>query len=502
MTISLRRPSSNQLAVLQARSENPPSIAQGLKAPDASDGPPDVRSTFKKLVMESVTPTESLVPDEPPGLDCVRDQATFPNVKFFTQREWNEYKRNNGKSTRISEEIIRGRKKSAQGENHTALYIEHIDGTPADGDYINDARKFAHQLISLAISTNYTLPKKWREADVWFQELFYSALRKRFPLFQLCHNNAKGNLFMTHTYYETVTRKWENIRPPGVTLNDAKYTLPNLSDNEESPDDAHDGPDDNRPRPPSPRPSSKRPADAVIASQKPPQRARVRAQDPQGDPSSPRPDKGKQRAGQQRAGPSLLSLISTSMTPLQPSPRVPECLTAPSAAGLAPGQSLDLTAPPVSLPSASPSSLTLVPSDNHPSSSHVDHPALPIPQTPSQPPASPSLVLRPPADVSEAPPVSSDVPVSVGDSVADVASESVAATSSHVPPTQNLPASKKPRPPRKAPQWPPPSELRGTKWAYARHWYKENAGTEAEFEKHYKAMSPTDRKKAARDCQQ
>ncbi|EJF56243.1 hypothetical protein DICSQDRAFT_175096 [Dichomitus squalens LYAD-421 SS1] len=321
----------------------------------------------------------------------------------------------------------------------------------------------------------------------------YSALRKRFPLFQLCHNNAKGNLFMTHIYYETVTRKWENICPPGVTLNDAKYTLPTMSDNEESPDDTHDGPDNNRPRPPSPRPPSKRPADPAIASQKPPQRARLQAHDPQGDKSTPRPDKGKQRAG-----PSLLSVISTSMTPLQPSPRVPESLTTPSAAALAPGQALDRAAPPVSLPSASPSSLTLAPSENHPPSSHVDHPALPIPPTPSQHPDSAALVPRAHDDVSEAPPVPSDVPVSVGDTVANLAAESVAATSLHVPPTQtNSTASKKPRPPRKAPQWPPPSE-----WAYARHWYKETAGTEADFERHYKAMGPTDRKKAAREYQQ
>ncbi|EJF56244.1 hypothetical protein DICSQDRAFT_175097 [Dichomitus squalens LYAD-421 SS1] len=163
----------NQLAVLQARTDNAPSLPQGPKASDASDGAPDPRSTFKKLAMESVNPTDSLMPEEPPGHDCPRDQALFPNVKFFMQRDWNEYKRNNGKATRIGDKVIRGRKKSAQGENHTALYIEHIDGTPADGDYINDARNFARQLISLAISTNYSLPKKWRQADVWFQELFY-----------------------------------------------------------------------------------------------------------------------------------------------------------------------------------------------------------------------------------------------------------------------------------------------------------------------------------------
>ncbi|TBU59034.1 hypothetical protein BD310DRAFT_436863 [Dichomitus squalens] len=55
-------------------------------------------------------------------------------------------------------------------------------------------------------------------------------------------------------------------------------------------------------------------------------------------------------------------------------------------------------------------------------------------------------------------------------------------------------SSKKPRAPRKAPQWPPPADLRGDKWIYARNWFTKNAGTEAQFEAHYKSMTATERK--------
>ncbi|TBU37293.1 hypothetical protein BD309DRAFT_825700, partial [Dichomitus squalens] len=48
---------------------------------------------------------------------------------------------------------------------------------------------------------------------------------------------------------------------------------------------------------------------------------------------------------------------------------------------------------------------------------------------------------------------------------------------------------KKPRAPRKSPQWPPPANLHGDKWVYARQWYANTGGTEAEFEVRYKAMT-------------
>ncbi|EJF60893.1 hypothetical protein DICSQDRAFT_170753 [Dichomitus squalens LYAD-421 SS1] len=63
---------------------------------------------------------------------------------------------------------------------------------------------------------------------------------------------------------------------------------------------------------------------------------------------------------------------------------------------------------------------------------------------------------------------------------------------SQVPPTTAQPTTtKKPRAPRKTPQWPPPADLRGAKWAYARNWYADTNGSQAEFEQHYKSMTPS-----------
>ncbi|TBU36329.1 hypothetical protein BD309DRAFT_878553, partial [Dichomitus squalens] len=218
-------------------------------------------ANFKRLVMESINPTECLVAGEELGHDEPRDHRTFPKLKFYTDRDWNEFKRKHKNVTHIGDEVIRGKKKSALGENHTALYLEHIDGSPASGDYVNDARKFTRNLINLAISTKCLMPKKWGEADVWFQELFYTALRQRFPLFQLCHNNAKGNIFMAQVYYEAVTRKWENIAATTVNLNDAMYSFKTNSDNEACKEDSNDAPDVQRAGLPPPRPRAKRPSE-------------------------------------------------------------------------------------------------------------------------------------------------------------------------------------------------------------------------------------------------
>ncbi|EJF55591.1 hypothetical protein DICSQDRAFT_175722 [Dichomitus squalens LYAD-421 SS1] len=275
----------------------------------------DSRATLKRLVLESVSATHSLRDGEPPGYDVIRKEGDFPNLKFFTERQWNKYKRDNPKTTRIGEEPVRGRKMSAQGINHTAPYVEYPDGTPAEGDYINDARKFCRTLINLARGVQYPLPKKWGDTDTWLQELFLTALRKKFPLFQLCHNNSKGHAFMYYTYYEAVTRKWDKASSQNVDLNQALHTISAGSDLEESESESARRRDVRRTGPSEKSTSVKRPSvdDDVVAG--PRKQART-------DPGVPRqiveapPAPSKAWKGKERAAPRLLSVIApaTSIT--------------------------------------------------------------------------------------------------------------------------------------------------------------------------------------------
>ncbi|EJF61910.1 hypothetical protein DICSQDRAFT_136037 [Dichomitus squalens LYAD-421 SS1] len=290
-----------QLTNLQTYVDDLKHEIRRIKSSDNSD---DVRANLTYLLMESVKPIDSLKPEEEePGEDHVRHREDFPNIKFFTARDWTEYKRDNKKSTRDGEPVIRGKAKSSLGENHTALYLERTDGQPADGDYVNDARKFARTLINLALTSKYKMPRKWSEADIWFQELFYTALRKRFPLFQLCHNNAKGNFSMTQAYYEAVTRKWENIRPQNLDLENSKYTIKSHSASGEDDDETVDVRDTTK----ASKPTTKRPPTTVITPPRPAKAARTQGQDAEPELSRQTPGKGKGRAG-----PSLLAIMATS----------------------------------------------------------------------------------------------------------------------------------------------------------------------------------------------
>ncbi|TBU53102.1 hypothetical protein BD310DRAFT_994333 [Dichomitus squalens] len=437
----------------------------------------DSRATLKRLVFESVKATHALRPEEPLGHDEVREQHKFPNVKFFTGRHWTSWKRDNKKTTRIGEEPVRGKKMSAQGVNHTAHYVEHIDGTPAEGDYINDARKFCRTFINLARGTQYPLPKKWGDADTWLQDLFYTALRKKFPLFQLCHNNSKGEAFMAYTYYEAVTRKWGKASSQPVHLNKALHTIGSPSDSEESESESVR---DVHTSGPSARPTSnKRPSgnDEVVAG--PRKQARTElgvARDVVEAPPAPsKPAKGKERAD--------LGLLHVAPPPsiLPPTDTSPTSTSAAQSAASASTSSMAtsaqfMQAPPVALsPLASLTTLAMV------SGATGVIPSPPSPPTPTNP----NVPAEGGVDISASPPE-------------DVTPPGTAPSNEQPSKPVETTASKKPRAPRKTMQWPPAPDLKGAKWVYARKWYMDAHGTLEAFEAHYKTLSSSDRRKLGR----
>ncbi|TBU36887.1 hypothetical protein BD309DRAFT_995388 [Dichomitus squalens] len=281
-------------------------------------------------------------------------------------------------------------------------------------------------------------------------QLFYTALRKKYPLFQLCHNDAKGNIFMMHAYYEA-------------------YTMKTLSDEDNLSEPPHNISDAIAPALPTTRTPAKRPSDTSLLPSKPAQRVRTRADEPQNVMAPPQPDKGKGRATT-----SLLALVNAAV---QPSPRVADHLNPPQSAGNVPETAPPLENPPASVPSTSapvdtvlrpPAPPPTVPSsEEHPPTSHHDHPALPIAQPLLQPP-------HPAPDVSsssDGAPNMQPINPACPDTV-DAGESSTPPDASQVPPTTAQPTTtKKPRAPRKTPQWPPPADLLGAKWAYARNWY-------------------------------
>ncbi|TBU26948.1 hypothetical protein BD311DRAFT_808032 [Dichomitus squalens] len=442
--------------------------SKGDKKPaNVTNDTDDSRAILKRLLLESVVATQSLQDGEPPGYDCPRDQTEFPKLKFFTVRDWNEWKRENNKTTRIGEEPVRGKAMSSKGINHTAPYIEYPDGTPAEGDYINDARKFCRTFINLARTAQYELPKKWRDTDIWLQELFYTALRKKFPLFQLCHNNAKGSIFMYYSYYEHVTRKWDKARTETVDLSNALHTIKSASDVEES--ESESVQQDNTPS----RGTSKRLSRDDNDATRPRKQART---DPDGVGQNiveEIPALSNKLKGKQRAGPSLLAVLSTSTTALQLE-RHPAIVPNSSSCGLPPPDPLAApVSPSLSVPSAS------LPVADSSQSIQVPHATLsslallttltPLSMSLSHPEASSD-----PIQVPMGPPLDVGLPsVAPRQARKDLCAEKNSCTSQDV-------------------------ALASPRWIYARRWYTETEGTQDAFETHYKSLSRAERQRLGR----
>ncbi|TBU55655.1 hypothetical protein BD310DRAFT_933296, partial [Dichomitus squalens] len=109
------------------------------------------------------------------------------------------------------------------------------------------------------------------------------------------------------------------------------------------------------------------------------------------------------------------------------------------------------------------------------------------------------------ADVIPSPPTPTDpdIPAEGGVDISasppqDVTSTGTAPSNERADKPSEVTASKKTRAPRKTTQWPPPPDMKGAKWFYARKWYADSNGTLEAFEAHYKTLSASDRRKLGR----
>ena len=70
-------------------------------------------------------------------------QSEYPHIKYWTKQQWKE----NENSTKDASDLVdnkdktRGGTRSEKGENVMMLYIEHIDGTPIDGNLAAQIRE-------------------------------------------------------------------------------------------------------------------------------------------------------------------------------------------------------------------------------------------------------------------------------------------------------------------------------------------------------------------------
>ncbi|CDO74656.1 hypothetical protein BN946_scf184874.g2 [Trametes cinnabarina] len=177
--------------------------------------------------LDVVKGDRGLLPGEEPGTDRLRYSTDFPKVKFWQQSAWNDHEKTLKGSVQIGQVVgVKGKSRSAQGENVSCLFVEDANGVPVDGHYIRRAREFATNFLDY-LKAHTKNVGKWEKVDIRAREAFIDALRRKFPEFQVCEDNWKGHQLMKSIYYDRVARPPRTGKPKqeSADLEDAKYVL-------------------------------------------------------------------------------------------------------------------------------------------------------------------------------------------------------------------------------------------------------------------------------------
>ncbi|KAL1942996.1 hypothetical protein VTO73DRAFT_4667 [Trametes versicolor] len=255
-----------------------------VRRPDPAAGevhrePPNA---FKEF-LQYIKADRSLLPDEEPGTDCLRQARDFPKVlKWWKENSWRAYLKAGRGSSKIGNSTgNQGKTRAANGENVSCLYIEDADGVAVDGHCIRRLREFAANTLTYMKEHKLLLgATRWEDVDVRVRETCVDALRRKFPELQACEENWKTHVFMKEAYYENIGRppRVRKTEPVPVSLNDAEYVV----DDDFNPSPIDDNPPTSLPTAtatisssapqPKPRPKRKTPPDSETAGAGPSKR--------------------------------------------------------------------------------------------------------------------------------------------------------------------------------------------------------------------------------------
>jgi hypothetical protein len=138
--------------------------------------------------------------------------VNYPNVKFWTKRQWTE-----SSSDKVTDALAgshaRGRGGAAQGINVAMHYVELEDGTVINGDRAGEIRKFARS-IWVSFSKKGHPPSKWGQADIEMRKSYCNEMGNRFPELTYCDFDWKAEQVATDNYPSW----YVNMLPKGETV--------------------------------------------------------------------------------------------------------------------------------------------------------------------------------------------------------------------------------------------------------------------------------------------
>ncbi|CDO78077.1 hypothetical protein BN946_scf185020.g3 [Trametes cinnabarina] len=178
-------------------------------------------------------PDRALLPDECLGEDRIRRFSDFPKVAFWTEHKWYKWFKGAGGSAQVGQPAgLLG--KATQENSRRRRFLEDINGDQLESSYVHRMCEFCRSFANTMEQRGFT-PSTWRDVDLHVAELFYDAMRKKFPEVQLCEGNWKAEHLMSQVYYDWKRPSRGTKRPSGgtnenhphtVSLSEAKYLIP------------------------------------------------------------------------------------------------------------------------------------------------------------------------------------------------------------------------------------------------------------------------------------
>jgi hypothetical protein len=128
-------------------------------------------------------------------------QSDYPLIKYWTRQQWKDNEYNNKDASDILEikDKTRGGTRSAKGENVMMLYIEHIDGTPIDGNMASQIWEHA-RMIWKDLYQRGKAPEKWTDASRDVREEYLREMEEKWEVLRYCDNHWKASKLATTLY--------------------------------------------------------------------------------------------------------------------------------------------------------------------------------------------------------------------------------------------------------------------------------------------------------------
>lgn len=132
------------------------------------------------------------IPSQYLGLNKANAAQRFPNIKFWTQQDYNARL----KSKKVNSDVIdvdkpkplRGSSRKNEGENVSMDYIEQEDGSIIDGHATSAIRDYLRLVFN---EMGSRIPEKWSLIGISERQYVFSQLYKQFPYLLLCLDEWK-----------------------------------------------------------------------------------------------------------------------------------------------------------------------------------------------------------------------------------------------------------------------------------------------------------------------